>query len=140
MKCPLRSTNKRFLLNTLRSTGLQMRTGEPRDGHSTTRGRRRGDSPDRHRDRSRTPSRGIITGTAVTTKIRRGTETESGVTGAKTTEAGDMRGTPTTETKTGLMSKDRLKVGHCFFYKGPSFCREHRGGHSSEQLTRLTVG
>ncbi|KAK2859476.1 hypothetical protein Q5P01_004096 [Channa striata] len=29
LKCPLRTTNKRFLLNTLRSTGLQRRTGEP---------------------------------------------------------------------------------------------------------------
>ncbi|XP_070784186.1 uncharacterized protein [Enoplosus armatus] len=55
LKCPLRSTNKRFLLNTLRSTGLQRRTGEPRDGQSTTRGRLRSDSPDRSRDHSRTP-------------------------------------------------------------------------------------
>ncbi|XP_008304581.1 mediator of RNA polymerase II transcription subunit 19a [Stegastes partitus] len=63
LKCPLRSTNKRFLLNTLRSTGLQRRTGEPRTGHSTTRGRLRSESPDRNespdrsRDRSRTPPR-----------------------------------------------------------------------------------
>ncbi|KAE8279881.1 Protein POLR1D, isoform 2 [Larimichthys crocea] len=57
LKCPLHSTNKRFLLNTLRSTGLQRRTGEPRDGHSTTRGRLKRDSPDRSRDRSRTPPR-----------------------------------------------------------------------------------
>uniref|UniRef100_A0A8C4DTU0 Si:ch211-140b10.6 n=1 Tax=Dicentrarchus labrax TaxID=13489 RepID=A0A8C4DTU0_DICLA len=57
LKCPLQSTNKRFLLNTLRSTGLQRRTGEPRDGHSTARGRLRSDSPDRSRDRSRTPPR-----------------------------------------------------------------------------------
>nr|XP_046226800.1 protein POLR1D-like [Scatophagus argus] len=57
LKCPLRGTNKRFLLNTLRSTGLQRHTGEPRDGHSTTRGRLRGDSPERSRDRSRTPPR-----------------------------------------------------------------------------------
>ncbi|XP_054478772.1 protein POLR1D-like [Anoplopoma fimbria] len=57
LKCPLRSTNKRFLINTLRSTGLQRRSAEPRDGHSTTRGRRRSDSPDRSRDRSRTPPR-----------------------------------------------------------------------------------
>uniref|UniRef100_A0A668SY05 Uncharacterized protein n=1 Tax=Oreochromis aureus TaxID=47969 RepID=A0A668SY05_OREAU len=47
LKCPLRSTNKRFLLNTLRSTGLQRRTGEPGAGHSTARGRLRSDSPDR---------------------------------------------------------------------------------------------
>ncbi|XP_041817744.1 protein POLR1D-like [Chelmon rostratus] len=57
LKCPLRSTNKRFLLNTLRSTGLQGRSAGPRDGHSITRGRLRSDSPDRSRDRSRTPSR-----------------------------------------------------------------------------------
>ncbi|XP_039899784.1 protein POLR1D-like isoform X1 [Simochromis diagramma] len=55
LKCPLRSTNKRFLLNTLRSTGLQRRTGEPGAGHSTARGRLRSDSPDR--GRSRTPPR-----------------------------------------------------------------------------------
>lgn len=52
LKCPLRSTNKRFLLNTLRSTGLQRR-----DGRSAARGRPRGDSPDRSRDRSRSPPR-----------------------------------------------------------------------------------
>lgn len=57
LKCPLRSTNKRFLLNTLRSTGLQRRTGESRAGHSTTGGRLRSESPDRSRDRSRTPPR-----------------------------------------------------------------------------------
>ncbi|XP_074549317.1 uncharacterized protein LOC141807306 [Halichoeres trimaculatus] len=58
LKCPLRSTNKRFLLNTLRSTGLNQRTSEPRAGQSSTRGRlKRGDSPDRSRDRSRTPPR-----------------------------------------------------------------------------------
>ncbi|CAJ1082177.1 LOW QUALITY PROTEIN: protein POLR1D [Xyrichtys novacula] len=56
LKCPLRSTNKRFLLNTLRSTGLKQR--EPRSGQSSTRGRlRRYNSPDRSRDRSRTPPR-----------------------------------------------------------------------------------
>ncbi len=57
LKCPLRSTNKRFLLNTLRSTGLQRRAGEPTHGHSAARGRLRSDSPDRSRDRSRTPPR-----------------------------------------------------------------------------------
>ncbi|XP_047423758.1 protein POLR1D-like [Mugil cephalus] len=57
LKCPLRSTNKRFLLNTLRSTGLQRRASEPRAGHSSTRGRLRSESPDRSRDRSRTPPR-----------------------------------------------------------------------------------
>ncbi|CAG5895953.1 unnamed protein product [Menidia menidia] len=55
LKCPLRSTNKRFLLNTLRSTGLQRRSEEPRSGHSTSRGRLRSESPDRRRDRSRSP-------------------------------------------------------------------------------------
>lgn len=57
LKCPLRSTNKRFLLNTLRSTGLQQHTAESRDGNSTARGRLRSDSPDRSRNRSRTPPR-----------------------------------------------------------------------------------
>uniref|UniRef100_A0A3Q3A627 Si:ch211-140b10.6 n=1 Tax=Kryptolebias marmoratus TaxID=37003 RepID=A0A3Q3A627_KRYMA len=56
LKCPLRSTNKRFLLNTLRSAGLQQRCAEePKAKHSTTRGRLRSESPDRRRDRSRTP-------------------------------------------------------------------------------------
>ncbi|XP_061569619.1 protein POLR1D-like [Cololabis saira] len=55
LKCPLRSTNKRFLLNTLRSTGLERRTDEPRPGRSSTRGRLRDESPDRRCDRSRTP-------------------------------------------------------------------------------------
>uniref|UniRef100_A0A3P8TYQ9 Si:ch211-140b10.6 n=1 Tax=Amphiprion percula TaxID=161767 RepID=A0A3P8TYQ9_AMPPE len=57
LKCPLRSTNKRFLLNTLRSTGLQRRSGESRAGHSATRGRLRSESPERSRSRSRTPTR-----------------------------------------------------------------------------------
>lgn len=68
LKCPLRGTNKCFLLNTLRSTGLQRRTGEPRTGHTAprgrltskspaTRGRLTSKSPDRSRDRSRTPPR-----------------------------------------------------------------------------------
>ncbi|XP_061096138.1 protein POLR1D-like [Conger conger] len=38
-RCPLRSTNKRFLLNTLRKTTLQQRTeraGSSRDGRQTT--------------------------------------------------------------------------------------------------------
>ncbi|XP_077365261.1 uncharacterized protein LOC144009408 [Festucalex cinctus] len=35
LKCPLRGTNKRFLLNTLRSTGLQQRPGEDKAGHSS---------------------------------------------------------------------------------------------------------
>ncbi|XP_067341850.1 protein POLR1D-like isoform X2 [Channa argus] len=59
LKCPLQTTNKRFLLNTLRSTGLQRRSGEPRAAESSpTRGRLRSESPDRSRDRSRTSSRG----------------------------------------------------------------------------------
>ncbi|XP_053198502.1 protein POLR1D-like [Scomber japonicus] len=53
LKCPLRSTNKRFLLNTLRSTGMQQRTGEP----AARRGRPRSESPNRSRSRSRTPPR-----------------------------------------------------------------------------------
>ncbi|XP_070709261.1 LOW QUALITY PROTEIN: protein POLR1D [Pempheris klunzingeri] len=57
LKCPLRSTNKRFLLNTLRSTGLQRRSGAPGAGLSATRGRLRSDSPRGSRDRSRTPPR-----------------------------------------------------------------------------------
>uniref|UniRef100_A0A1A8EKW3 Uncharacterized protein n=1 Tax=Nothobranchius korthausae TaxID=1143690 RepID=A0A1A8EKW3_9TELE len=55
LKCPLQSTNKRFLLNTLRSTGLHRRTEEPQAKCSSTRGRLRSESPDRRRDRSRTP-------------------------------------------------------------------------------------
>ncbi|XP_051910522.1 protein POLR1D-like isoform X2 [Hippocampus zosterae] len=35
LKCPLRGTNKRFLLNTLRSTGLQREPGESKEGHSS---------------------------------------------------------------------------------------------------------
>ncbi|XP_023272624.1 protein POLR1D [Seriola lalandi dorsalis] len=57
LRCPLRSTNKRFLLNTLRSTGLQRHPSEPRDGHSATRGRLSNETPDRSRDRSRSPPR-----------------------------------------------------------------------------------
>uniref|UniRef100_A0A3Q3VRH3 Uncharacterized protein n=1 Tax=Mola mola TaxID=94237 RepID=A0A3Q3VRH3_MOLML len=57
LKCPLRSTNKRFLLNTLRSTGLQRRPGDAGDAHSTATGGVRSDSPDRNRERSRTPPR-----------------------------------------------------------------------------------
>ncbi|XP_013857703.1 U1 small nuclear ribonucleoprotein 70 kDa [Austrofundulus limnaeus] len=55
LKCPLRSTNKRFLLNTLRSTGLRRHTEEPRAKRSNTRGRHRSESPEGCRDRSRTP-------------------------------------------------------------------------------------
>ncbi|XP_010888306.2 protein POLR1D [Esox lucius] len=46
MKCPLRSTNKRFLLNTLRSTTPQQRTSG-----------RSGPNRSRSRGRSRTPAR-----------------------------------------------------------------------------------
>ncbi|XP_020781411.2 protein POLR1D-like [Boleophthalmus pectinirostris] len=56
LKCPLKSTNKRFLLNTLRSTGLERRSNESQS-ESTYRGRRRSESPDRRRDRSRSPHR-----------------------------------------------------------------------------------
>ncbi|CAL8312303.1 unnamed protein product [Merluccius merluccius] len=44
MKCPLRSTNKRFLVNTLRSSGLQRRSAGPTAGRSAARGRLRSDS------------------------------------------------------------------------------------------------
>lgn len=58
LKCPLRSTNKRFLLNTLRSTSLQRRSSEPAVGRSEARGRLRSESPpDRRRGRSRSPPR-----------------------------------------------------------------------------------
>ncbi|XP_029935544.1 protein POLR1D isoform X2 [Myripristis murdjan] len=58
MKCPLRSTNKRFLLNTLRSTGLQRRPSGPAAGEPTTRGRPRSVSQSRDsRSRNRTPPR-----------------------------------------------------------------------------------
>ncbi|XP_077410741.1 uncharacterized protein LOC144040440 isoform X2 [Vanacampus margaritifer] len=55
LKCPLRGTNKRFLLNTLRSTGLQQRPGEPNAGHSSHATRR--ESPG-WRSRSRSPPAG----------------------------------------------------------------------------------
>ncbi|KAF7669278.1 hypothetical protein LDENG_00203000 [Lucifuga dentata] len=57
LKCPLQSTNKRFLINTLRSTGLQRRTAQPAVGQSATRGRPRRESLDR--SRSRTPPRDL---------------------------------------------------------------------------------
>ncbi|XP_061877832.1 protein POLR1D-like [Entelurus aequoreus] len=55
LKCPLRGANKRFLLNTLRSTGgLQRRGGEPKtSGQSSGRGHGGTGSPDRSRSRSR---------------------------------------------------------------------------------------
>ncbi|KAJ8010722.1 hypothetical protein DPEC_G00078120 [Dallia pectoralis] len=46
MKCPLRSTNKRFLLNTLRSTTPQHRTS----GHSGSNRSRSRTPPREHRD------------------------------------------------------------------------------------------
>lgn len=55
LKCPLQGTNKRFLLNTLRSTDLQRRTDVSRNSHSSGRGRVRSESPDRRRERSRSP-------------------------------------------------------------------------------------
>ncbi|KAJ8413183.1 hypothetical protein AAFF_G00091790 [Aldrovandia affinis] len=69
-KCPLHSTNKRFLLNTLRTTTLQHRSGgtgasqsearEPRDGRQGVEPRSR--RPQRVRrsdhDRSRSPAVG----------------------------------------------------------------------------------
>ncbi|XP_061522061.1 protein POLR1D-like [Phycodurus eques] len=53
LKCPLRGTNKRFLLNTLRSTGL--RPGEPKAEQSSHAARR--ESP-AGRSRSRSPPAG----------------------------------------------------------------------------------
>ncbi|XP_047206074.1 protein POLR1D-like isoform X1 [Girardinichthys multiradiatus] len=56
LKCPLQSTNKRFLLNTLRSTDLQRRSDMSRSRSSNnTRGRIRSSSQDRRHDRSRSP-------------------------------------------------------------------------------------
>ncbi|XP_043960681.1 protein POLR1D-like isoform X3 [Gambusia affinis] len=56
LKCPLQGTNKRFLLNTLRSTDIQHRSDVSRTSRSSnTRGRMRSESPDRRRDRSRSP-------------------------------------------------------------------------------------
>ncbi|KAM4718480.1 uncharacterized protein FYW61_016294 [Anableps anableps] len=56
LKCPLRGTNKRFLINTLRSTDLQRRSDASTVSRSSsTRGRMRSESPDRRRDRSRSP-------------------------------------------------------------------------------------
>ncbi|XP_037135391.1 protein POLR1D-like [Syngnathus acus] len=52
LKCPLRGTNKRFLLNTLRSTSLQRRPGEPKEGHSSHGPSRRSPSG---KSRSRSP-------------------------------------------------------------------------------------
>ncbi|CAL1596969.1 unnamed protein product [Knipowitschia caucasica] len=52
LKCPLKSTNKRFLLNTLRSTGLKRRSDE----ESSSSRRFRSESSERRRDRSRSPS------------------------------------------------------------------------------------
>lgn len=57
LKCPLQSTNKRFLLNTLRSTGPQKHTAETQDGSPATRRRSRSNSVDRKRNSSRSPSR-----------------------------------------------------------------------------------
>ncbi|KAG7525484.1 hypothetical protein JOB18_027433 [Solea senegalensis] len=58
LKCPLQSTNKRFLLNTLRSTGSQQRTSsEPRARYSETSSLLRSKVHDRKLDRSRSPPR-----------------------------------------------------------------------------------
>lgn len=57
LKCPIRSTNKRFLLNTLRSTTLQRRpAGQPREQHSPAaeRQRPRGEESDSDSGRDRT--------------------------------------------------------------------------------------
>ncbi|KAG9330032.1 hypothetical protein JZ751_027574 [Albula glossodonta] len=62
VKCPLRSTNKRFLLNTLRPT-LQRRPGSSATGQSEARDRRQWVEPRsgtqkgvQSRDRSRSPN------------------------------------------------------------------------------------
>lgn len=61
LKCPLQSTNKRFLLNTLRSTEPHKHSPETGDGAgagaAAARGRSRSGSLDRQRDRSRSPLR-----------------------------------------------------------------------------------
>lgn len=57
LKCPLQSTNKRFLLNTLRSTGPPKHTAETQDGSDASRRRSRSNSVDRKRDSSRSPFR-----------------------------------------------------------------------------------
>ncbi|XP_056868715.1 protein POLR1D-like [Takifugu flavidus] len=57
LKCPLQSTNKRFLLNTLRPTGTQKHTAETVDDPAASRRRSRSNSLDRKRDRSRSPFR-----------------------------------------------------------------------------------
>lgn len=57
LKCPLQSTNKRFLLNTLRSTGTQKHTAEAAADPAASRRRSRSNSLDRKRDRSRSPFR-----------------------------------------------------------------------------------
>lgn len=57
LKCPLQSTNKRFLLNTLRSTSVQRRSSEPRAAHSAASVHLRSRTRDRSADRSRSPPR-----------------------------------------------------------------------------------
>lgn len=61
MKCPLHSTNKRFLVNTLRSSGLQRRSDGPTAGRSATRGCLRSDSlpGDECQDRTPPPPRDL---------------------------------------------------------------------------------
>lgn len=57
LKCPLQSTNKRFLLNTLRSTGLHDRSSKSRERHSSRNSDLRSKSYDRSPGRSRSPHR-----------------------------------------------------------------------------------
>ncbi|KAK7879029.1 hypothetical protein WMY93_030782 [Mugilogobius chulae] len=54
LKCPLKSTNKRFLLNTLRSTSLKRRSDESKP-ESASRDQRSSESSDRRHYRSRSP-------------------------------------------------------------------------------------
>ncbi|CAG04216.1 unnamed protein product [Tetraodon nigroviridis] len=57
LKCPLQSTNKRFLLNTLRSAGPQKLPAERQDAAAATRRRSRSKSGDRKGDSSGAPLR-----------------------------------------------------------------------------------
>ncbi|XP_028824377.1 protein POLR1D [Denticeps clupeoides] len=62
MKCPLKSTNKRFLLNTLRSAASQRPSGGPAASPGSTRRRRdedsKGEMAGRWREKEQTHKRG----------------------------------------------------------------------------------
>ncbi|XP_059900555.1 protein POLR1D-like [Gadus macrocephalus] len=57
MKCPLRRTNKRFLVNTLRSSGLQRRPTGPTAGQAAAAGCLRSDSLPGGEHHDKTPPR-----------------------------------------------------------------------------------